>query len=209
MFKLLKKKSYRDLVVSIRSKVILKGEPRISSAQHSKFIKDSKEYLACYLQKEGYPLNWVDPLFRTIVNNDEIVELPLDDGIALRVINVPITSNGPADPYFVMDEDTPVVDKKIYIEISGMASVGDITRFVKKNSHIIKFYQDLLELPSLKRNKMALTEVAYKIYDMKRNKKMTFKQIADSSEMEELNILDENSIKTLYYRYKKTFSPTK
>jgi hypothetical protein len=194
MLGLLDDSSFKDLIKNLMPTL----KPN-SGGSRLENIKMAKTTIAEFLHTKKYPLVWLDPIFNMLIEKDSI-DFPLDDGIGLRIAEVAITANNPAALNFYVYEEIPKVKKKISIEITGNVSTNRIVEFIKSNAYLINIYQKGLELPDTLDNKKPSGDTAYKIFDMK-NKGMSFSEIAGSPEMEDLALIDENTIRTIYYRY--------
>jgi len=204
MLSLLEDSSFKDLIESLR--LSLKPTPGNGKKMLGN-IKAVKDTIAEFLLAKKYPLSWLDPVFNMLREKNSI-DFPLDDGISIRVADEAITANNPQDLVFVIHEETSAIKRKISIEITGNVSINRIVEFIKNNAYLISIYQKGLELPDTLDNKKSSGDIAYKIYAMK-NRGMSFSEIAGSSEMEDLALIDENTIRTIYYRYLDLLKPSK
>ncbi|EKE00176.1 MAG: hypothetical protein ACD_22C00082G0019 [uncultured bacterium] len=169
---------------------------------------DTKRMISSFLYENGYPLNWVTPINNYISSGMQDLDFPLDDGIELNVAGNIITANNPSELFFLFKKDGPSNDKKISIEITSKLSLKRILQFINLFWPFIVRFQETIGLPNEYKDKKANTDVGYIIFCMKEKRGMSFSEIADSEEMDALGITDENTVKTLFYRYKDLFNHT-
>lgn len=204
--------AYNRLLMLLSDKALIQLINNLKNLLKSHDGKDLPERIAYtkkaiygFLRSKEIPESWYDPILN-MVKADNRIDLPLEDGISLRIGSQIITANAPVG---LPSNFSPEETKKISIEISGDVSINRIVEFVKRYSYLIDTYNKQLALPEVLDSNKPIADVALIIYEMKTNRGMSFKQIADSPELEELQIIDENSIKTIYYRYLDILNPQK
>jgi len=201
MIALLSDESFSDFIIKTRND--------LENIKSFSQMSNTKKEIANFLYNRNYPLNWVEPIFNMIRSKDCGLDFPLDDGISLRIMDEIVTTNGLKTGLFLIRKDGVDRNLKISIEIDSDVSINRIVAFVKHFAPIIKLYMKKLNFPKSYNDKRPKAGLAYLINDMRVNKGMTYAEIANSSEMNELKIYDESSIRVIHARYLDLFPPPK
>lgn len=176
-----------------------------------KIARECKEMISKFLYEKKLPSIWIEPLFNFI--KEEEINPPLDSGIDLKIGSQMLSKTG--DEILMIrhkDGRLPASESNLSIVISARVSIDRIIRFVKENADQIKYWQRNLGLPPYNETPWKKTDLAIKIIKMKDEKNRSFKQISETLAKEKEDeeddkeydyLIDENNIKTLYYRYKK------
>lgn len=192
MFKLLLDPNFKPLMTELHDLLD-------KNKQDPHTVADVRRIIAEFIDSKKYPRNWIEPVFNIAKTLD--LDFPLEDGISLKFNDYTITANNPESFLLLSRLGALKPDKKIVIEVTSNASVSAIARFIKQYKAVIERIQEDFDFPEHYEDRKSEVGIAYIIYSMMKQKDMTFGKVADSSEMEERGVTDENTIKDLYYRY--------
>ncbi len=165
-----------------------------------------------YLQDKKLPQSWLMPIYTLI--KDKKLDFPMDNSISLRVGSDEITTNT-QNLLFIRDKKGHLSDElSVSIVITGKVSVNHIIQFITDNKKQIEYWQKVIGLPMYKNPNWHDIDLGLEIIRMKDVEGKTFPQIAEQLQ-QELNqenpdsdhTFDENTLKTIYDRYKKRLSP--
>lgn len=200
MVSLMHDDSFIELIKELRSEIHGK-DTRISF----KRLSDIRKELAGFLQKKGYSINWVQPIYNMVREKEFQLDFPLEDGLSISIGGEEITANNPTSLMFMAHKLELTSTRKISIQISSQVSESTLVRFIKQIKPLLKMSYDFLNLPEEYKDKRSQTDLAMAVNELK-EAGYSYEEIADDFCEKHIDLVDSAKIKTLYNRYKDLFS---
>ncbi len=205
LIKLVHDKDFVSLLEDLRQEL----EKLPNKISTPKFKVSASQKIKKYLHQKNVPFSWLEPIYNMTVGKFPI-DIPVDNSISLRVCNQEVTGST-RDIFLIRDKNGLLVeDPTISIVITSKVSAEHIIQFVKDHKKEIEQWQESLQLPDYKKPNWKDISLALKIIEMKDEQNLTFSQITENLQVEanengnsEGFTFDENTIKTIYSRYKK------
>ncbi len=175
------------------------------------FIVNFNNSVRTFLQSRNLPLSLLEPIYGLVRYNR--LDVPLHTSIILRVGKQDVLTN--RDVVYIKNKQGKLAfeENSVSIVLTTKTSTEQVIQFVKDNKKLIEDLQSDINLPAYQRPTWrGEIQLALKIIKMKEEEDMSFDEIAsnlaDPSLPQEQyeKISDENTIKSIYYRYKKRLS---
>ena len=167
-----------------------------------KLIIECKSTISAFLIKRRLPLNWIEPIFN-LIKNDEF-DFPYEEGLSLMIGPDELTHR--TDDILVMKSIKTGVSthSNISIKITSKVTVDTIIRFIKRYKKEIEHWQKQIELPEVSVSRFKSLNEAWAIVELKDIQGLSFYEIAEKFSNDEnmKHLTDDSSIKSIYYRYK-------
>lgn len=204
---LLLDRTFREFV-KIERDLLIKQQAEKNN--HYKAIAECKTRIQKFLLLVNLPVVWIEPIY-TFIDNKQDINLPLDNGIDIKIGDTLLSSASDSIVIFRKDGIASKQDSELSIVISAQVSINKIVDFIENNAETIRYWQKNLQLPPYDYMSWDNIDLAIEIIHMQDESGMSFSQIAAELSNRSKNIqnYDESNVKNMYYRFKKRLSSIK